>query len=133
MHLFASVLCHVSMGLELTLHCVGLYRTYLLTEPSPLLFNYLKPLSLSLQLSLSFPDASPQSSSDSSSFQRITRKNARQVNFDPIAVLDGGVAEVAIKFAPPPGCHWTEGAPSAWQVIPNSESTSIKTSTRKNA
>lgn len=44
------------------------------------------------------------------------------MNFDPIAVLAGGVAEVVLKFAPPSGCHWTEDAPSAWQVIPNSES-----------
>ena len=51
------------------------------------------------------------------------------MNFDPIAVLNGGVAEMVLKFAPPPGCHWTEDAPSAWQVIPNGES--IKTEALK--
>ena len=140
MPLFASV-CAMLL-LALTLHVCGVCRMYLSTEPSPLLCNYLKPfslslslslspslsLSLSLQLSVSFPDASPQSLSDSS-FQRITRKNARQVNFDSIAVLDGGVTEVGLKFSPPPGCHWTEDAPSAWQVLPNSESTSVQDQT----
>ncbi len=29
----------------------------------------------------------------------------------------GGV-ELNIVFAPPTSCHWTEGAPSAWQVLP---------------
>lgn len=55
------------------------------------------------------------------SFRRLTRKNALKVNFEPIAVLKGGVATVDLKFSPPLGCHWTEDAPSAWQVLPNGE------------
>lgn len=35
------------------------------------------------------------------------------------------MAKIELKFAPPPGCHWTEGALSVWQVLPNSESVDV--------
>ena len=37
---------------------------------------------------------------------------------DTIHVPPRGVVEIILSLTPPPGCHWTEGASSAWQVIP---------------
>ena len=77
---------------------------------------------MSLQLSLSFPNPPPHPVASPNSFKRLTQKNARQVDFDPIAALEGGVVKIDLVFAPPPGCHWTEDAPSSWQVLPSGKS-----------
>ena len=39
------------------------------------------------------------------------------MTFDPVTVPEKGVVTIAIRFALPTGCHWTENAPSAWQLL----------------
>ena len=64
------------------------------------------------QLSLRLPETSP------TPFKRLTGKKAQQVDCEPVTIRCGGDVRITLCISLPPGCHWTEGAPSAWQVIP---------------
>ena len=55
--------------------------------------------------------------SSSAAPKRLTGKRAIGVTFDPVTVPENGVVTMVIRFAPPTDCHWTENAPSAWQVL----------------
>ena len=50
--------------------------------------------------------------------QRLAGKRAAEVTLDPLPVPARGEVELKVVFAPPTSCHWTEDAPSAWQVLP---------------
>ncbi len=49
--------------------------------------------------------------------KRLTGRRAVNVNYDSISVPKRGLVTIVIQFRPPPTCHWTEDAPSAWQIL----------------
>lgn len=51
-------------------------------------------------------------------FKRLTGVRAQIVSCEPINAPRRGNIALTLNVTPPPGCHWTEGADSVWQVVP---------------
>ncbi len=77
-----------------------------------------------IQLKLTLGDAATKSSSASpvaALFQRLTGMRAEKVACKMAQVPTTGEVKLVVRLVLPVGWHLTEGAPSAWQVLPGEE------------